>query len=84
MITWMALPRRIDFGRRQPVLTLGATGNAGRMAIRVAKRLGAVCVIRLGRNAPRLAELGALGGGRDTHLRRTGQAAEVDVVLDYV
>ncbi|WAU82538.1 zinc-binding alcohol dehydrogenase family protein [Streptomyces sp. Qhu-G9] len=38
MSSWVALRRRIDFGRRQRVLILGATGNAGRMAIQVAKR----------------------------------------------
>src|SRR4051812_46476349 len=41
MSAWIALRRRIDFKRRSRVLVLGATGNAGRMAIEVAKRFGA-------------------------------------------
>ena len=41
MSSWMALRHRIDFGHHQKVLVLGATGNAGRMAIQVAKRFGA-------------------------------------------
>ena len=42
MSSWVAL-RRIDFKRGQRVLVLGATGNAGRMAVQVAKRFGASC-----------------------------------------
>jgi Zn-dependent alcohol dehydrogenase len=45
MSSWVALRRRIDFRRGQSVLVLGATGNAGRMAIQVAKRFGAGRVV---------------------------------------
>jgi NADPH:quinone reductase-like Zn-dependent oxidoreductase len=61
MSAWVALRRRIDFQRRQRLLILGATGNAGRMAIQVAKRFGAAQVIAAGRDTTRLAELHALG-----------------------
>src|ERR1700761_9495552 len=61
MSSWLALRRRIDFRPGQSVLVLGATGNAGQLAIQVAKRLGAATVIAAGRNPERLAALPALG-----------------------
>ena len=41
MSSWVALRRRVPIENRQSVLILGATGNAGTMAVQVAKRLGA-------------------------------------------
>ena len=41
MSSWVALRRRIAFERGWKVLVLGATGNAGRMAIEVSRHLGA-------------------------------------------
>ena len=61
MSSWVALRRRIEFGDRQRVAVLGATGNAGRIAIQVAKRFGASQVIAVGRDTTKLAELPALG-----------------------
>jgi NADPH:quinone reductase-like Zn-dependent oxidoreductase len=84
MSSWVALRQRIDFGRRQRVLVLGATGNAGRMAIQVAKRFGASQVIAAGREPDRLGELGALGADQTCTFDQLAAAAEVDVVLDYV
>jgi NADPH:quinone reductase-like Zn-dependent oxidoreductase len=84
MSSWVALRQRIDFGRGQRVLVLGATGNAGRMAIQVAKRLGASQVIAAGREPDRLGELGALGADQTCTFDQLAAAAEVDVVLDYV
>jgi NADPH:quinone reductase-like Zn-dependent oxidoreductase len=84
MSSWIALRRRIDFGRRQRVLILGATGNAGRMAIQVAKRFGAAEVIGAGRDEAKLAELPALGADRALPYDQLGEAADVDVVIDYV
>lgn len=84
MSSWMALRHRIDFGHDQKVLVLGATGNAGRMAIQVAKRFGASQVIGAGRDETRLAALGALGADETCTFDRLTIAAEVDVVLDYV
>jgi NADPH:quinone reductase-like Zn-dependent oxidoreductase len=57
MSSWVALRRRIDFPAGADVLVLGATGNAGRMAVQVAKRLGARRVLAAGRTADILAEL---------------------------
>ncbi len=84
MSSWVALRQRIDFGRRQRVLVLGATGNAGRMAIQVAKRFGASQVIAAGRERDRLGELGALGADQTCTFDQLAAAAEVNVVLDYV
>jgi NADPH:quinone reductase-like Zn-dependent oxidoreductase len=84
MSSWVALRRRIDFRRGQRVLVLGATGNAGRMAIQVAKRFGAGEVIAAGRDRDRLAELPALGADKVCSLDDLAATAEVDVVIDYV
>jgi NADPH:quinone reductase-like Zn-dependent oxidoreductase len=84
MSSWVALRRRIDFGLRQRVLVLGATGNAGRMAIQVAKLFGAAQVIAAGRDQARLAGLGALGADQTRTFDQLAAAAEVDVVIDYV
>src|SRR5262249_10789261 len=55
MSSGVALRRRVPIEPGQSVLVLGATGNAGSMAIQVAKRLGAGCVVAAGRNTERLA-----------------------------
>jgi NADPH:quinone reductase-like Zn-dependent oxidoreductase len=84
MSSWVPLRRRIDFGRRQRVLILGATGNAGRLAIQVAKRFGAGQVIAAGRDGARLATLRALGADITCTFDELAKAADVDVVIDYV
>lgn len=93
MSSWVALRRRVRFEPGQDVLVLAATGNAGRMAVQVAKRLGAHDVIAAGRNPGRLAAIPALGATATVLLEgdageiadRLGQAAaDVDVVLDYL
>jgi NADPH:quinone reductase-like Zn-dependent oxidoreductase len=93
MSSWVALSQRVPFQAGQNVLVLGATGNAGRTAVQIAKLLGAQQVVAAGRNAGRLAGLPALGatgtvlldGGADSVARRLGQAAaNADVVIDYL
>jgi NADPH:quinone reductase-like Zn-dependent oxidoreductase len=84
MSSWVALRRRIDFSRGQRVAILGATGNAGRMAIQVAKRFGASQVIAIGRDTAKLAELSLLGADQICTFDQVAQAADVDVVIDYV
>jgi NADPH:quinone reductase-like Zn-dependent oxidoreductase len=84
MSSWVALRQRIDFRRRQRVLILGATGNAGRMAIQVAKRFGAGHVIAAGRDSARLAALRTLGADDTCSFAELAKAADVDVVIDYV
>ncbi|MFG1604866.1 zinc-binding alcohol dehydrogenase family protein [Actinoplanes sp. NPDC049265] len=84
MSSWVALRRRIDFHRRQRVLILGATGNAGRMAVQVAKRFGAGQVIAAGRDRDRLAPLPALGADLTCTFDELARSGDVDVVIDYV
>jgi NADPH:quinone reductase-like Zn-dependent oxidoreductase len=91
MSSWIALRMRIAIGPGQRVLVLGATGNAGQMAVEIAKHLGASHLIGAGRDAERLAALSDLGA--DVTISLTGEdaddalgeaAADVDVVLDYL
>ncbi|HWI75279.1 MAG TPA: zinc-binding dehydrogenase, partial [Baekduia sp.] len=87
MSSWIALRRRIDFPTGQNVLVLGATGNAGQMAVQIAKHLGAARVVAAGRNAERLAALMAVGADATVALDDEAlgdAAADADVVLDYV
>jgi NADPH:quinone reductase-like Zn-dependent oxidoreductase len=93
MSSWVALRRRIDFAPGQSVLVLGATGNAGLMAVQVAKHLGAGRVIAAGRRPDRLDLLPGLGADTTVSLlgepaevaRRLGEVArDVDVVIDYI
>ncbi len=84
MSSWVALHRRIDFRPGSSVLVLGATGNAGRIAVQVAKRLGAAEVIGAARNTALLADLPAVGADRTLSLDRLAEAADVDVVIDYL
>ncbi|WP_328475378.1 zinc-binding alcohol dehydrogenase family protein [Actinoplanes sp. NBC_00393] len=84
MSSWVALRRRAEFTTGQRVLVIGATGNAGRMAVQVAKLFGAAHVIAAGRDAARLAALPALGADETCTFDEIERAADVDVVLDYV
>ena len=59
MSAWVALRRRVPIEPGQSVLVLGATGNAGAMAVQVAKRLGAGRVVGAGRDPHRLDALAA-------------------------
>jgi NADPH:quinone reductase-like Zn-dependent oxidoreductase len=93
MGSWMALRQRVRFEAGQSVLVLGA-GNAGQMAVQVARLLGAGRTVAAGRRiervAARLSAAGAAGvvsldGEPDVVARRLGEAAsEVDVVLDFL
>jgi NADPH:quinone reductase-like Zn-dependent oxidoreductase len=90
MSSWVALRRRVDLREGQSVLVLGASGNAGAMAVQVARRLGAGRVVGAGRDALRLAACGAdatlqLGADASAGAAALAQeAAEVDVVIDYL
>jgi NADPH:quinone reductase-like Zn-dependent oxidoreductase len=93
MSSWVALRRRVPIQPGQSVLVLGATGNAGAMAVQVAKRLGAGRVVGAGRDLDRLNALSAVGVDDVVRLtddaektaRALGRAAaEVDIVLDYL
>ena len=93
MSAWVALRRRVPLQPGQSVLVLGATGNAGTMAVQVARRLGAGRVVGAGRNPERLAALAAAGADEvvvidddreATAARLAKAAAEVDIVIDYL
>jgi NADPH:quinone reductase-like Zn-dependent oxidoreductase len=90
MSSWVALRRRAPLRPGQHVLVLGATGNAGRLAVDVAHLLGAGRVTTVGRGAARLAQVGAddvvaLDGEPEAVHEALGRAgAGVDVVLDYL
>ena len=92
MSSWIALRRRTSFHAGQRVLVLGATGNAGRMAVQVATLFGAGSVVGVARDRDALAGLGAdganatvvLDGAPDLAERLGAAGAEVDVVIDYL
>src|ERR1700760_1356303 len=71
MSSWVALRRRIGFEPGQSVLVLGATGSAGRLAVQVARYLGASHVIGAGRQPAKLAALTSLGADVTTSLDGT-------------
>jgi len=91
MSSWVALRRRVPLERGSSVLVLGATGNAGAMAVQVAKLLGAGRVVGAGRDPGRLQ---ALTGADDivqltADSEATGKAlaaaaADTDIVIDYL
>jgi len=84
MSSWIALRRRIGFEKGQRVLILGATSNAGRMAVQIAKLLGASQVIAAGRDIARMDALQGLGADETITFDQVDRAGDVDVVLDYV
>jgi NADPH:quinone reductase-like Zn-dependent oxidoreductase len=93
MSAWVALRHRVPIEAGQSVLVLGATGNAGQMAIQVAKRLGAGRVVGAGRDRARLATLPDIGADATVALTDDAdataaalaeEAAEVDLVIDYL
>jgi NADPH2:quinone reductase len=95
MSSWVALTGRAKFVIGESVLILGATGVAGRLAVQIAKRLGARRVIAAGRNPQVLEMLKELGADAVISLDQEhdslvaafrGEYAEagVDVVLDYL
>jgi NADPH:quinone reductase-like Zn-dependent oxidoreductase len=94
MSSWAALTERASLKPGETVLINGATGASGRLAIRIAKHLGAGRVVATGRSRRSEAELLALGADAfmpleeapETLAERFRQeiARGVDVVLDYL
>jgi NADPH:quinone reductase-like Zn-dependent oxidoreductase len=93
MSSWVALRRRVPIQPGQSVLVLGATGNAGTMAVQIARQLGAGRVVGAGRDPDRLAALASLGVSATVELNDdtdataeslADAAAEVDIVIDYL
>jgi len=91
MSSWVALTERARLKAGETVLVNGATGTSGRLAVQIARHLGAGKVIATGRRAEVLETLGAdatiqlvedqdaLGQSFKRHF-----AQGVDVVLDYL
>jgi NADPH:quinone reductase-like Zn-dependent oxidoreductase len=93
MSAWVALRRRVPIEAGQSVLVLGATGNAGTMAVQVARRLGAGRVVGAGRDLTRLDALMSVGADAVVQLTDDADAtasalapaaADVDIVIDYL
>ena len=90
MSSWQALSRA-GFKKGECVLINGATGVSGRLAIQIAKHLGARRVIATGRSNASVAPLTALGADTVIALDRPDlsevlvtELPDVDVVLDYL
>lgn len=94
MSSWLALTKRAALQAGESVLVIGAAGASGRLAIQIAKHLGAGRVIAAVRNANAELEVRRLGAdsfillGEDTEavMDRFRMEIErgIDVVLDYV
>ncbi|AQT80438.1 quinone oxidoreductase [Mycolicibacterium litorale] len=88
MSSWVALRRRATLQPGQTVVVLGATGSAGRLAVQVAKHLGAGTVIGIGRDRRQLAALTELGADHAVALDETAAHSDrlrtADIVLDYI
>jgi len=78
MSSWAALTERAHFARGETVLINGATGASGRLAVQIARHLGAAKVIATGRHPQTLSTLASVGA-LEPHFHEG-----VDVVLDYL
>ncbi|MFK0255038.1 zinc-binding alcohol dehydrogenase family protein [Streptomyces sp. NPDC090445] len=90
---WIALRERGRLRGGESVLVLGATGNAGRAAVRLALDQGAGQVVAAGRDPLALQAASALGAARTVLLEGPdgevadafgAAAADTDIVLDYL
>jgi NADPH:quinone reductase-like Zn-dependent oxidoreductase len=92
---WLALEWKGRLQKGNAVLILGATGITGRLAIQLAKHLGAGKVVAMGRNPAILDTLPGLGADAVISLNQPQEAikqalkAEVlqqpfDIILDYL
>lgn len=94
MSSWAAYTERAKLKPGETVLVNGATGTAGRLAVQIAKHLGAGKVIAAGRNVDTLRSLEGLGA--DVTIAQVDDeealaakfreqfAQGVDVVIDYL
>jgi len=94
MSAWAALQERARLAAGETVLVNGATGTAGRLAVQIAKHMGARKVVATGRNTEALKSLAALGADVTIPLGDVGDEFEdalkeqfgggIDVVLDHL
>ncbi|MET9381840.1 hypothetical protein ABZY09_12285 [Streptomyces sp. NPDC002928] len=66
--SWVALRRRVVLRTGASVLVLDATGSAGRLAVQIAKHLGAAHVVTAGHDPERLHLLPGLGADETVSL----------------
>src|SRR5277367_4438101 len=94
MSSWAAYKERAKLKAGETVLVNGATGASGRLAVQIARYLGAKKIIATGRNSEALQSLTALGADVTITLKADETALEeafkaqfaagVDVVVDYL
>jgi NADPH:quinone reductase-like Zn-dependent oxidoreductase len=94
MSSWAALKERAKFIAGEAVLVNGATGTSGRLAVQIARYLGAKRIVATGRDRDALAALSSLGADATVALQQDDAAiahafaqefaSGVDVVLDYL
>jgi NADPH:quinone reductase-like Zn-dependent oxidoreductase len=93
--SWLPLTWRAQLKRGETVLVLGATGVAGKLAVQIAKHLGAGRVVAAGRNERILQTLASLGADATIALSQSDEdlapvfsrealRTPFDIVLDYV
>src|SRR5216684_4439144 len=93
--SWLSLVWRAQLKGGETVLILGATGVAGKLAVQIAKHLGAGRVVAAGRNEEVLGTLNDLGADATIHLDQPDkELAEAfiheasykpfDVIIDYL
>lgn len=92
---WLSLTYRAKLVAGENVLILGATGVTGKLAVRIAKLLGAARVVAAGRNQQALSKLHDLGADATISLSlpaaelseafvREAEQTGFQVVIDYV
>jgi NADPH:quinone reductase-like Zn-dependent oxidoreductase len=92
---WLSLKHRAKLAAGETVLILGATGVTGKVAVQIARILGAARVVAAGRNRQVLSKLPELGADATIQLDRPaaelidafrGEAGEkgFDVIIDYL
>ena len=95
MSSWAAFKERAHLIAGENVLINGATGASGRLAVQIAKYMGAKRVIATGRNVEALEQLKVIGADATVPLAQSPKELEaafqeqfggegVDVVLDYL
>ena len=93
--SWLPLVWRAQLKQGETVLILGATGVAGKLAVQIAKHLGAGRVVAAGRNRDILESLYELGADATISLElpdgelchaflQESKSSHFDIVLDYL
>lgn len=92
---WLSLKHIAKLGDGETVLILGATGVTGKLAVQIARLLGAARIVAAGRNEKVLETLHELGADATIHLDQPDQQVieafrfelgkkRFDVIIDYL